>query len=125
MSGASAAAAWLRLSWQVVSMLSVLTHNGARFSSAYFMAPKVRVTAAKNGENCTAKTANRVRIRKASESRESSALHASCQALLLSSDLTVRSRLDATDMVAGSPSFSVASSLGSMLLLLLSRQRGE
>jgi hypothetical protein len=44
-------------------MLTVLTYSGARFSSAYFMAPNVRVTAAKNGENCKDKTAHSVRIR--------------------------------------------------------------
>jgi hypothetical protein len=51
-------------------MLSLLTHSGARFSSAYFMAPKVRVTAAKNGENCSDKAAQSVRIQSPKEDEQ-------------------------------------------------------
>jgi hypothetical protein len=52
-------------------MLKVMTHSGARFSSAYFMAPKVSVIAAKNGENCKEKAQQRVRIPVISESSTS------------------------------------------------------
>lgn len=78
---ARAAAAWPGLSWQEVSMLAVLTHNGAFFSSAYFMAPKVIVTAAKNGENCKGKATDSVRIRKGFRKQRKVHAHDGCQAV--------------------------------------------
>jgi hypothetical protein len=86
-------------------MLSVLTHSGARFSSAYFMAPKVRVTAAKNGENCTARQQRTSGYERASESSAMLMRRNSFHVENFNGSLTVRSRLEATDMAAALPAF--------------------